>query len=177
MPEIIKDLEQVQQLAESRQDAFEVMRYQLEFDDDLSDEVIDAAVDELAQAVTQAIDCKECGNCCRVMTVHIYPEDVPRLAQGTLIPIESIRENLISQPPDLPEDVWGQFRASPCSFLKGTVCSIYEHRPEACRDFPTFTPDFRWTLDYLILQARICPIVYNVLEGMVSKTDDLQRKL
>jgi uncharacterized protein len=176
MTDLITDLTRIEQLTEARRDEFEVLMYQLQHDDDLTDAQIDALVDEIAAPIVAAIDCTACGNCCRALTVHIYPEDIPRLAQGLDSAAEDIEAQYIDRPDDLPSDVWGQFKQQPCALLCGNLCSIYEHRPQACRDFPTFTPDFRWTLDYLMHNARICPIIYNVLARMVDAADELQRE-
>lgn len=168
------DIPTIEALATAKRDSFEVMRYQLEYDDDLDDSVIDNFVDAIAQPIVEAIDCTQCGNCCKALTVELYPEDVPRLGEGLGTNPQNVDEKYI-QHEDLPEaDMWGIFRQQPCALLRELKCSVYKHRPEACRDFPLFTPDFRWTLDYTIKSAKICPIVYHVLDAMLEKVDVLQ---
>lgn len=175
MADYIIDIPTIETLAEAKRDAFEVMRYQLEFDDDLDDTVIDAFVDNMAQPIIDAIDCTLCGNCCKALTVELYPEDIPRLAEGLQLSSDDVDTQLV-QHDALPEaDMWGVFRNQPCSLLNGLKCSVYQHRPEACRDFPSFTPDFRWTLDYTIKSAKICPIVYHVLDTMLNQVNALQK--
>lgn len=163
------DLDQIKRLAAERHDEFEVMRYMLEFRDDLSDTEIDAVVDAVAAPIIDAIDCTQCANCCRSLDVYVTPEDARRLAPVAHIPLDEIIEH--EQAWKVGE--WGKFRAKPCAFLNGKLCSVYEQRPETCRTYPAFTPDFRWTLDDIIEGAGLCPIIYNVLVAMVEKADQL----
>lgn len=167
---LITDLAQIKTLAVQRRDEFEVMGYMLQLEE-LSDETLDEIVDKIAQPIINAIDCLECGNCCHNLTVYLTPEDGERLTQVVDIPLSAIVSH------DSQENVgeWGQFIISPCRFLDGNFCTIYEHRPESCRIYPVFTPDFRWTMDDLIDGAGLCPIIYNVLDQMVEETEHLSR--
>jgi uncharacterized protein len=166
---LITDLEDIQRLAAQRHDEFEVMRYMLEGDDDLSDEKLDAFIDQLAQPIIDAIDCKECGNCCRSLDVYLTPPDAERLAAAVDIPLDAI----IDHPRAEKEGEWGVFKQRPCAFLNGKLCSIYEHRPETCRLYPVFTPDFRWTLEDTVQGAALCPIIYNVLDQLSAQVDGI----
>jgi len=174
MKELITDLEQIKLLAEAKRIEFEVLRYQLVEDDDLSDEEIDAAVERAAAPVIDAIDCTQCANCCRSLTVQLGMDDVERLAAGTGETPQGVLANHIQLADDDP-DIVGTFRQKPCAFLQGKLCSVYEHRPESCRAYPEFTPNFRWMLEWTIPGAALCPIIYNVLDAMTEVADDLQR--
>lgn len=167
-------LDEIKVLGEKRRDEFDVMRYQLQYDDDLREEDIDALAESVAQPIIAAIDCTQCANCCRNLDVQLGEDDLQRLAEGLNMPIEAIRQHVELIPSDDP-DIVGIFKPKPCAFLKGNLCSVYAHRPTACRDYPQFTPDFRWMLNWMIEGAHLCPIIYNVLDVMVTKVDALQR--
>jgi hypothetical protein len=169
MDNLITDLNDIKRLAAERADEFDVMRHYLAFRDDLTDEQIDALVDEIAAPIVKAIDCTQCGNCCRSLDVYLVPDDAQRLANGLHIPLDEIETRHIEHEDAQKVDEWGKFRMSPCVFLQGKLCSVYEHRPETCRTYPVFTPDFRWTLDNTIAGATLCPIIYNVLVAAVQK--------
>lgn len=171
---MIIGLDEIKVLAEQRKDEFDVMRYQLQYDDDLQDEDIDALAESVAQPIIAAIDCTKCANCCRNLDVQLGEDDLQRLAEGLNVPIEAIRQHVELIPSDDP-DIVGIFKPKPCAFLTGNLCSVYAHRPTACRDYPQFTPDFRWMLNWMIEGAHLCPIIYNVLDVMVAKVDGLQR--
>ncbi|GAB5492013.1 MAG: YkgJ family cysteine cluster protein [Phototrophicaceae bacterium] len=172
---LITDLDLLSTLADEKRDEFEVMLYQLQNDDDLDDMTIDAVANAIAQPIIEAIDCTECGNCCRNLDVQLGEDDLERLATGINIPISEIRQNVTVQDIDDP-DIVGIFKAQPCTFLEGNLCTVYEHRPTSCRDYPQFTPDFRWMLGWMIEGSHLCPIIYNVLIEMLKQVDTLQRE-
>ena len=173
MPNLITNLDAIKQLAAERADAFKVLQYQLEYRDDLTDVHIDAIVDEVAAPIVDAIDCTQCANCCRSLDVYLTPEDADRLADGLHIPVDQVETRYVEHYDAEQVGEWGRFRERPCAFLNGKLCSVYAHRPETCRTYPAFTPDFRWTLDDTIEGASVCPIIYNLLVAMIDKVDEL----
>ncbi len=173
MQPLVTDLDEIERLAAARQDAFEVMRYMLEFREDVPDATIDALVESVAAPIVDAIDCTQCANCCRHLDVYLTAADAERLAQGLMISLDEIEEHYIDHDEARQVGEWGKFSTSPCALLSGKRCSVYEHRPETCRTYPAFTPDFRWTLQDTIDGAALCPIIYNVLSAMVEKVEAL----
>lgn len=174
MSAFITDLDTVKARAQARHDDFEVMRYQLQGDDDLNDARIDKLVDMIAAPIVAAIDCTTCANCCRHLEVQLGEDDIIRLAEGLGISHQQAEAQIAMQPMNDP-DIIGTFAAKPCPFLDGKLCRVYAHRPTACRDYPQFTPDFRWMLNWMIAGAHLCPIIYHVLVAMCDQTDALQR--
>lgn len=171
---LISDLDVIKTLVAQKRDSFEVMLYQLQEDDDLDDKTIDALADKIASPIIEAIDCTECGNCCRNLDVQLGQDDLDRLATGINISLDSIQTLVHVQDHNDP-DIVGIFQAQPCTFLDGNLCTVYDHRPTSCRDYPQFTPDFRWMLGWMIEGAHLCPIIYNVLDSMVTEVDKLQQ--
>ncbi|MDZ4669856.1 MAG: YkgJ family cysteine cluster protein [Phototrophicales bacterium] len=149
------------QLAHARQDDFEVMRYQLIANDDILDDEFDAIIAAIATPIIAQTDCTLCGNCCHKLDVYLTPDDANRLSVGIHIPLTTLLTDTIRDARAVGE--WGRFAHSPCRFLSDKKCTVYEHRPQTCRDYPVFTPDFRWMLDDMIDGATICPIIYETL--------------
>ncbi len=60
------------------------------------------------------------------------------------------------------------FRSMPCPFLGGdNYCSVYENRPNACREFPhTQQRDIREKLGITYHNTMVCPAVAEVLERL-----------
>jgi uncharacterized protein len=166
------DLPHIAELAAARHDEFEVLRYTLELDDAVDDARLDALVEGIAAPIRAAIDCTQCANCCRLLDVYVTREDITRLAQGLNRPTKAVIAQYGDPQSLTREDEW-RLRACPCPFLRGKLCGIYRHRPDACRNYPAFTPDFRWTLADTIEGARFCPIIYNVLSALVEQFDAL----
>ena len=165
MTPIITDLDLIAQQAAVSQDDYEAFRYYVEADD-RSDEELDGLVEKIACPIINAIDCTECANCCRSLDVYLTPEDAERLAAGINVTFSELSEGYIDHPRAEVEAEWGVFRHCPCVFLEGKRCQIYKHRPESCRAYPEFTPDFRWQLEHILGGAGICPIIYNVIEAL-----------
>lgn len=167
---LVTDLDQLKILATQHHDDFEVLGYMLELYEDVTDEQIDAWVVGIAQPIVDAIDCTQCANCCRSLDVYVTKADTQRLADGIHVSLDDI-ETIIDHNAAQKVNEWGKFNAKPCGFLKGMLCTVYEHRPETCRTYPAFTPDFRWTIDDTIEGASICPIIYNVLVTLYEELD------
>lgn len=172
MRPLITDPQALPALLRIHADAFDVLRYQLQEDDALNDARIDAWVAQIAEPIVRAIDCTQCGNCCKALDVYLEEADVEQLADGLLIPFEDIITRHVDTDVAHTVGEWGKFAHKPCAFLKGTRCSVYAHRPQTCRDYPAFTPDFRWLLDDIIDGASVCPIIANVLLALVDEVDD-----
>ena len=173
MPSLITDLHQIEKLARERHDEFEVMRYQLQLEEGLNDTNLDEIVNEIAQPIVEAIDCTTCANCCRVLDVYLTPADVNQIITNTEIALSDIPTRIIDHETAQADGEWSKFRDKPCTFLHNNHCTIYAHRPETCRTYPMFTPDFRWVLDDMIEGATVCPIIYNVLEKMTTLVHEI----
>ncbi|HVU13088.1 MAG TPA: YkgJ family cysteine cluster protein [Phototrophicaceae bacterium] len=166
---VLTDLDEVRRRAEQRRGEFELLAYSMQRRPKINDAKLDAYVEEIAAPIIAAIDCKQCANCCHNLNVYLLPEDAQRLSDGLMIPLEEVETRYIEHAEAEKVDEWGKFRTRPCVFLSGKLCSIYEHRPGACRTYPAFTPDFRWTIADTIEGASICPIIYNVLSTLCDQ--------
>ncbi len=166
---MITDLDAIKRLAHTNADAYAVLKYQLQADDGLDDSLIDTWIDSLAAPIDAAIDCTQCGNCCRVLDVYLTEADANRLQPVANVPITAIVADASAH------GEWGCFVQQPCRFLHGKMCSVYQHRPESCRDYPFFTPNFRWMLDEVIQGAAVCPIIFNTLNAALANVDAFQR--
>ncbi len=170
--QLVTDLDEIARLTDKQQDAFEVMGHMLEIYEDIPDAEVDRIVGEVSAPIREAIDCTACGNCCMRLQVHVTPDDVATLAAGIDVPVNAIHERYLTDEGCAEIEEWRRFKHSPCAFLDGKRCSVYEHRPETCRAYPELT-DFRWLIDTYIEGARICPIIYNTLVAMVKRVDAL----
>ena len=165
MPALITDLDFIAEQARDKADNYDAFRYYIELDE-REDAELDALVESLANPIIAQIDCTQCGNCCRSLDVYLTPEDAPQLAKGLNLSVDTVRARFIDHPHAEVEDEWGMLRERPCAFLKGNLCDVYAHRPESCRDYPAFTPDFRWQAEYILGGVGLCPIIYNVMEAL-----------
>ncbi|MFO7978932.1 MAG: YkgJ family cysteine cluster protein [Bacteroidales bacterium] len=127
-----------------------------------SDEV-DQVVHRLHHEIASQIDCRQCGNCCKWLRPCVTRQEIE-----TLSGIDHISSNdFVAQ--FIEEDDEGIIflKDMPCKYLKGTVCSIYVHRPEDCKSYPhTHKPGFTSRTLSVIDNYEICPIVFNLFERL-----------
>jgi uncharacterized protein len=164
-PRLETDLKRIAALTQQKQNDYAAFRYYIELDE-REDAELDKLVTEMAAPVVAAIDCTQCANCCRNLQVFLTPHDAARLAKGLGCSVAALEHDIIDRKQAVAYEEWGAIRQQPCPFLKGKLCSIYPHRPESCRLYPVFTPDFRWTLEDLFGGIGLCPIIYNVVERL-----------
>lgn len=173
MPGIITDLEAVQALADAHADDFEVLKHQLQLIDHIDDAHLDAWVESIAAPIMAAIDCTQCGNCCRSLHVYLTPEDAEMLADGLGTSAQAVTDQLVDRESAQRVDEWGMMRTQPCPLLNGKLCTVYDHRPQTCRTYPALTPDFRWVMDFLIGGTHLCPIITNTLCAVMERVNEL----
>ena len=126
---------------------------------------LDRAVKQLNHEISSKIDCTACGNCCREIYPHITGSDVTRLASGL-----GLSESEIAK--KLSDDGHGGhvFCERPCPMLKENKCTVYNVRPDDCREYPHLHKD-----DFLggsigtIENYGTCPIIFNVYGHLKTK--------
>lgn len=133
------------------------------------DAELDALVAAIAADVIPHIDCTACANCCRLIPVGLTPDDIPGLAAALGLAPPDVIARFVDRAAGAGHGEWGVLRGPPCPLLDGTLCSVYPHRPQACRDYPAFTPDFRWLRDAILDGVGICPIIFNVVERLKAQ--------
>ena len=139
---------------------------------DLAPEEIDSIVRRHYEEVSAQIECRECGNCCKVFCPPLTSEDIDRLALFK----KTSRENLIKE--YLAVSGNGEahsMKFSPCPFLEGNECSVYPERPEACRAYPGLErPGFLSRISYAFSNCSVCPIIYYVYERVKREIRESQ---
>ena len=135
----------------------------------ISGKDLNGLVRELCRSISAHVDCTSCANCCRNLKPVLEPADIRRLSEES-----GLSEDLFFQE-YLITDPEGEviFKSMPCDFLKNRKCSCYVARPEVCRSYPhLLNSDFRSRLIKIVQNCSICPIVYNVYEGLKKKFEE-----
>ena len=112
--------------------------------------------------VFSEIDCQKCGNCCKTTPPLLLNEDITRISKKINISTKNfIRDYLIKD-----EDGDLIFNKTPCPFLGiENFCTIYEVRPNACREYPhTNRKKMHQILSLTVKNAEICPAVVRILD-------------
>jgi hypothetical protein len=125
--------------------------------------VLDALVHSINARVSKAIDCTECGNCCRTLIVNVTEAELNNLAQHLHITPQAAAEKYIEK----SEAGKCYISTMPCHFLEGNKCSIYNQRFTDCREFPHLHKSgFKERLSGTLMHYGSCPIIYNVVEEL-----------
>lgn len=133
----------------------------------MPDGELDDVVRDTADQVWRHFDCVTCGRCCRLDTVSVDDADVARLARRFAVGPKRFSERYVHV-----VDGERGLRAAPCPFLRSGLCSVYDDRPRACREFPFLhTPGFRGRVLVLMEFSTLCPIIYNTLEALKRRLE------
>lgn len=127
----------------------------------------DRQMHEIHDEVFDRIDCLSCANCCKTTGPLFTQKDIERLSDlFRMKPSQFIDKYL-----RIDEDNDYVLQSVPCPFL-GTdnYCSVYEHRPKACREYPHTDRNKFYQINHLTLKnTLICPATYEVVEEMMRK--------
>ena len=160
---LVTDPQEVERLAEEREDENWAFRDWIKLEFDFDDERLMSVVPQLADEITAQIDCTQCANCCRKSDTEVDDADTQRLADVLGMTVQAFQETYL----EFDEDWGGRWLLpAPCPLLEGNLCRVYEARPQECREYPHLHNDFRAASISRIANTFICPIVFNVVEEM-----------
>jgi uncharacterized protein len=130
----------------------------------------DRILRRIGQQIEEQIDCTQCANCCKVATTSVSDRDVERLARYLRISRGKFLAEYTTHSDDEPENGGRilQRNAGGCVFLEGSLCSVYEARPEICQRFPHIVRGHGSIASRMwgfVDRACYCPIVYHSLEA------------
>jgi Fe-S-cluster containining protein len=155
------DIRRLEETAKANYDDDKRYRSLLETSN-LTPEEVDSIVRRHYREVAAQIECRECANCCKVFCPPLTSEDIDRLARLKRISREQLIERYLAS------SGGGEvhsMKSSPCPFLDGNECSVYQERPQACRAYPGLErPGFLSRIGYAFSNCSVCPIVYHVYE-------------
>ena len=114
------------------------------------------------EEVFAEIDCLTCGNCCKTTSPIFYEKDIERAAKAVKLKPGDFIEKYLK----MDEDKDYVLQKAPCTFLDSqNYCSIYESRPNACREYPhTNRKKMIQILELTFLNTMICPAVLKITE-------------
>lgn len=130
---------------------------------------LDKIVQEVHADVFSEIDCTQCANCCKSLGPLFTESDIVRISKTFRMKV-SVFENTYLTVDDDGDKV---FNTMPCPFLgEDNLCSIYDVRPKACREFPHTDRKKIYQINHLTLKnTYFCPAAYLFVEKLQKKLE------
>ena len=121
---------------------------------------------DLDEQAYEAIDCLQCGNCCRNHSPRFKTPDIKRISKHLKMKEGEFIETYLR----LDNDGDYVNKTTSCQFLGAdNYCSIYEYRPSDCARYPYTAEDVLIKRSALTLKnTMVCPIVVHVLEKLIA---------
>ncbi|MCB5082531.1 YkgJ family cysteine cluster protein [Streptococcus mutans] len=128
---------------------------------------LDKIVQEVHTEVFKEIDCTKCANCCKILGPLFTEADISRIAKHFRMRLPVFEDMYLR----VDEDNDKVFKSMPCPFLgEDNLCSIYDIRPKACREFPHTDRKKIYQINHLTIQnTLICPAVYLFVEKLQER--------
>lgn len=128
---------------------------------------LDQVMQGLHEDTFRQIDCLDCANCCKTTGPLFTNRDVERIAKLFKLKPKAFIEQYLR----LDEDNDYVLQSVPCTFLgEDNRCSIYDHRPKACQEFPHTDRKKFYQISHLTLNnVGICPAAFKIVEAMKSR--------
>lgn len=129
---------------------------------------LDKKLKAMEPEVWKEVDCLSCANCCKTMTPTYNTKDIKRIAAHLKMTEDAFKKKWLKQERGGDRD-WLN-KSQPCQFLnlKDNKCSIYEVRPDDCRNFPHLGRKFK-DFGYIHKQnVEYCPATFNMVEKMMN---------
>ena len=126
--------------------------------------VLDQKMHQLHEEILACTDCLECANCCSTTGPLFTDKDIGRIAKYLRIKPSEFTEKYLR----IDEDKDYVLQQVPCAFLgEDNICSIYDVRPKACREFPhTDRIKQNQILNLTQKNVAVCPAVYHIVEKL-----------
>jgi len=122
---------------------------------------LDSVFQDAHEKAFEKVDCLECANCCKTTSPIFRDIDVKRISKKMKLSTKHFENAYLKR----DEDGDLVLQSAPCTFLnEDNTCSIYEMRPQACREYPhTDRKKVVQVMDLTKKNMLICPAVSRIL--------------
>jgi Fe-S-cluster containining protein len=131
---------------------------------------VDALFHFAHEEVFAETDCLRCANCCKTTPAMLTITDISRIARH----LKLSESDFSAQYVVADEDGDLIINRTPCPFLQSdNRCSIYEVRPQACREYPhTDRKKVKQLLDLTFKNREVCPAVLDIIDLVKESIED-----
>lgn len=130
---------------------------------------LDKMVQEIHREVFKEIDCTACANCCKSLGPLFTEADIERISKHFRMKLSAFEAMFLQ----VDEEGDKIFQSMPCPFLgDDNLCSIYDVRPKACREFPHTDRKKIYQINHLTLKNTLfCPAAYLFVEKLKDRVN------
>ena len=129
--------------------------------------ILDTEMTQAHEEVFSKFDCLTCANCCKTTGPLFTPADITRLSKHLKLKEGDFVERYLS----IDEEGDYVLQSVPCTFLNAdNTCSVYDHRPKACREYPH--TDRKRQHEILSLTQKnvaICPAAEQIVQRVFAQ--------
>jgi len=93
---------------------------------------LDRLVNSMHHELFKDIDCVACSNCCKTIIPVLTENDISRISGVLGVTVFAFKDKYLKK-----KNEGRMVESVPCPFLTDKGCSIYEHRPETCQEYPS----------------------------------------
>lgn len=123
---------------------------------------IDRLVNDMHRKLFKDIECVACSNCCKTIVPVLTEGDISRISGVLGVTASGFKDKYLKR----KNEDW-MIKTRSCPFLTDKGCSIYEYRPETCREYPyTHKDEITSRLINLVQNCEICPVVFEIFEKL-----------
>ncbi|MBN2026951.1 MAG: YkgJ family cysteine cluster protein [Actinobacteria bacterium] len=156
------DLKKIKKKATAREEEVDAFLEWLKISR-VSQRKLDARLKKLMRGIMPEFDCTRCAACCKEAYVVLETDDIARLAEALDMKRSKFRAKYVTRNED--GDVCLNKR--PCPFLKDDLCTVYEARPDSCREYPfSLAVDSKEKMDNISANYTVCPVLFHTLEQL-----------
>lgn len=125
---------------------------------------LDEQVHKLHDEAFKKIDCLACANCCKTTGPLFTQRDIRVISKH----LRLTERDFIDKYLRVDEDNDYVLQQVPCPFLgSDNYCSIYEYRPQACREYPhTNQAKMHTIFKETAENTTVCPAVFQIVERL-----------
>ncbi|NUM32773.1 MAG: YkgJ family cysteine cluster protein [Bacteroidetes bacterium] len=125
---------------------------------------LDVVLNEIHNEVFNKTNCLECANCCITTGPMIIDKDIENIAKSLKVKTGTFIEKYLRK----DEDNDWVFKTMPCPFLDSeNLCTVYENRPKACREYPHTNRRKFYQINHLTIKnIEICPATFEIIEKL-----------
>lgn len=123
---------------------------------------VDRIVNDMHRKLFDGFDCIACSNCCKTIVPIVEENEIGAISLKLGLTCDEFKSRYLEK---AREDFI--INKKPCPFLGKKGCSIYECRPQNCREYPYTDKDEIWTrLINLVENCAVCPVVFEIFERL-----------